>query len=46
MKLASQKECTGCMACVDACPHNVLKAEVDLNGYYAIVSSLMEKCVE
>lgn len=46
MKLASQKECTGCMACVDACTHNVLKAEMDLNGYYAIVPDCMEKCVE
>ena len=46
MKLASQKECTGCMACVDACPHKVLKAEMDLNGYYAIVPDCMEKCVE
>lgn len=45
MKLASFKECTGCMACVDACPHNVLKAITDINGYYIIVPDLAEQCV-
>lgn len=46
MKLASFKECTGCMACVDACPRNILKVTIDANGYYTIVAETTEKCVE
>lgn len=46
MKLASLKECTGCMACVDACPHTVLKATIDTNGYYAIVPDSEKQCTE
>lgn len=46
MKLASPKECTGCMACVDTCSHNVLKATIDTDGYYTIVPDLEKKCIE
>ncbi|MFS2832863.1 Coenzyme F420 hydrogenase/dehydrogenase, beta subunit C-terminal domain [Bacteroides uniformis] len=46
MRLASSKECTGCMACVDACPHTVLKATIDINGYYAIVPDSEKQCTE
>lgn len=46
MKLASSKECTGCMACVDTCSHNVLKATIDTDGYYTIVPDLEKKCIE
>ena len=46
MKLASSKECTGCMACIDACPHTVLKAAIDANGYYTIITDTEKQCVE
>lgn len=45
MLLASQKECTGCMACIDACRHEVLSLEMDKNGYYCIAKNL-NKCIE
>lgn len=46
MKLVSSKECTGCMACIDACPHTVLKAAIDTNGYYTIITDTEKQCVE
>lgn len=46
MKLSSPKECTGCMACVDVCSHNVLKATIDTSGYYTIVPDLEKGCIE
>lgn len=46
MKLASPKECTGCMACIDACSHTILKATIDANGYYAIAPDSEKQCVE
>lgn len=46
MKLADPKECTGCMACIDACPHTVLKARIDTNGYYAIITDTEKQCIE
>lgn len=39
MHLAKQKECTACMACVDVCAHNALRAQIDKNGFYSIVVS-------
>lgn len=36
MKIAKPKECTGCMACVDACAHKVLSPIIDKNGYFRI----------
>ncbi len=46
MKLAVPKECTGCMACVDACPHTILRATIDINGYYTIVPDSEKQCTE
>lgn len=46
MKLASAKECSACMACIDACNHNVLKTVVDSDGYYKIDISNQSACVE
>lgn len=46
MKLASQKDCTGCMACIDACSHAVLRAEIDKDGYFSIVKNTGKDCVE
>lgn len=31
--LASRKSCTGCMACVDACPHDALSAHIASDGH-------------
>ncbi len=31
--LASRKNCTGCMACVDACPHDALSAHIASDGH-------------
>ncbi|MDD7317917.1 MAG: Coenzyme F420 hydrogenase/dehydrogenase, beta subunit C-terminal domain [Prevotella sp.] len=33
IKLASSKECTGCMACVDSCPHNVIMPVIKKDGH-------------
>lgn len=46
MKLAKPSECTGCMACVDACGHKVLDAQVDKDGYYKIIVNSPDACVE
>ena len=46
MNLASYNECTSCMACVDSCPHNVLAATIDRNGYYSIAAKPEEQCIE
>lgn len=46
MRLAKKHECTGCMACVDACVHKVLGAEVDKDGYYRIKVTDGDACVE
>ena len=46
MRIAADKDCTGCMACVDACRHGVLQAKVDGNGYYAINAANPSACVE
>lgn len=48
MKLASSKECTCCMACIDICPHSILKSVVDKNGYYIITTdpNVEKQCVE
>ncbi|WP_279150986.1 Coenzyme F420 hydrogenase/dehydrogenase, beta subunit C-terminal domain [Muribaculum intestinale] len=43
-ELASYNNCTGCMACIDACNHDVLKLAVDDDGYYKIdINS--DKCI-
>lgn len=36
MKLASIKDCTGCMGCVNACSHGVLDYSFDKHGYFRI----------
>lgn len=46
MILAKKKECTACMVCVDACAHNVLRSEVDDDGYFTIRISSEKDCVE
>lgn len=35
-KLANYKECTGCMACIDACPTNALDFSFDPEEHYTI----------
>lgn len=32
-KLANRRTCTGCMACVDACPHGALKSYMGRDGH-------------
>lgn len=46
MKLASIKDCTGCMGCVNACSHGVLDYSFDKHGYFRIDIAHPEKCVE
>lgn len=44
-KLAKDKYCTGCMACVDACHHNAITAGVRKGGQiYPVLDS--SKCVD
>lgn len=44
-KLASHKECTACMACIDTCNHKAIDFIVDNYGYYKIVVDA-NKCVK
>lgn len=44
LNLAKRHECTACMACIDACPHNVLDYETDQNGYFRIIPANPDKC--
>lgn len=44
MKLASSKDCTACMACVDSCGTYALGATVNQDGYFAITVN-QNKCV-
>lgn len=44
-KLASYKECTACMACIDTCNHKAIDFIVDNYGYYKIVVDA-NKCVK
>lgn len=46
MILADKFTCTACMACVDACSQQVLRADIDINGYFAIHVNTMSSCVE
>lgn len=43
--LASEMECSGCMACIDACHHSALSVEVGSDGHY-YPHFLVEKCVQ
>lgn len=36
-------QCTGCMACVDACPKNAIKIEDTYSSYNAVIK--LEKCI-
>lgn len=36
MKLAPQKDCTACMACIDSCKREALSSYIDSDGYYQI----------
>ena len=44
IKLASHKECTGCMACVDACNKDALKITIGKDGHYYPTWN-KEKCI-
>lgn len=44
-QLASSKDCTGCMACVDVCHHDALEPYLDDDGH-VYVKFDTEKCVE
>lgn len=46
MRLTNEAECTACMACIDACAHNVLGAEVDPEGYFVIKENKKTQCIE
>ncbi len=46
MKLADKSTCTACMACIDACAHQVLGAKVDSEGYFTISVNQEVRCVE
>lgn len=35
-KLACQRECTGCLACVDSCRHSALSYYIDNDGHYYV----------
>ena len=44
MKTVCTKDnCTGCMACVESCPKNVIKVVDELDSYNAIINE--EQCV-
>ncbi len=43
-KLASAKTCTGCMVCIDSCPHNALTPYKAKDGF-VYVKCDQEKCV-
>ena len=34
MEICKEKECTGCMACVNACPVSALSINIDSKGFY------------
>lgn len=42
--LARYMECTGCMACVDVCPKNALKGEINVEGHFVPICDT-DKCV-
>lgn len=44
MKLASKRDCTGCMACMDACSGNALDFTRDKNGYITLAFD-PSKCI-
>ena len=46
MKLASTDACTGCMACVDICPRNVLGLEIDRYGYFKVAVQNISNCID
>lgn len=43
-QLASYKECTACMACIDTCNHKAIDYRIDKYGYYKMVIDT-GKCV-
>lgn len=45
MNLCSPQDCTGCLACVNVCPQQALKIDVDNEGFY-VPSLNAEKCTE
>ena len=44
MRLASQKECTGCMGCINSCHRNVLDYRFDKNGYFRVFIKNSQNC--
>ncbi len=43
-KLATPKECTGCLACVDSCSHNAISFQIEKDGH-VYVSVNNELCI-
>lgn len=44
-QLASYKECTACMVCIDTCNHNAINYIIDEYGYYRITVD-NNKCIQ
>lgn len=41
--LARQKECTGCLVCIDACSHQAIDCYIGMDGHYYV--KINDKCV-